>query len=48
MTPQELFSVPIDSYVKAFLKILPSTMLPEASFNVIDPEFFNYISCKIP
>ena len=34
--------------MKAYLKVLPANILPEANFDIVDPQFFNYINCKIP
>lgn len=44
----ELFSQSLDPCLKAFLKILPPSLLPNPTFSIIDQEFFNYITPEIP
>lgn len=44
----EVFNLSLDSYLKAFLKIIPSSILPSASLDIDDCEFLQYVDNKIP
>lgn len=44
----EVFNLSLTNYLKAFLKIIPASILPSASLDIADCEFLQYVDNKIP
>jgi hypothetical protein len=44
----EVFNINLNSYLKAFLKIIPENIQPAASLDIADCEFLQYVDNKIP
>ena len=45
---KKIFSLNLNSYLKAFLKLLPQSLLPKITLDITNSEFLQYIDNEIP